>query len=190
MPFAFNPIDSNGYVGDLYEGIDTFQTEQLIYHTCIASSFEWGQGISFNEGMNAMRNHFGYDNNTLFLEVNDSSSIDTKNWFKAKLVDEISNGRPVLFGYPIGDGGHALVLDGFYGNKHFHFRMGRGTVDDGYYYLFPEDSIGDDIMCPGDTSFYAFLHIQPCGMDYNSYIIEDTITWDTCIDIRTDNIVI
>lgn len=92
-------------------------------------------GISIGVG-NALQKYFYYD---MCGELN-KSTVDSETW-NSLLRNEIDNNRPVIVSgtcYAVVDGvnkrfGHSFVLDGYDENGVFHFNMGWGGFNSGYY---------------------------------------------------------
>ena len=79
----------------------------------------------------AMRNYFGYDNNTRYV---DGSQYSADAW-DALLYNELAEGRPFYLAGANAEGGHAFVCHGYDGNHCFRINWGWGGSSDGWFLL-------------------------------------------------------
>ncbi len=143
------------------------EVSRLIYHCAL--SVDWGpEGTFGNPGdwASMMVTYFGYSPGFTFKD--DSYISNNNEAFKASLLNELINKRPILLGYYYtrangNVGGHAVVIDGVENNNYFHFAVGRGGSEDAYYYLFDQDNDGIHTTPTGINIFYyhAAFGIQP-----------------------------
>lgn len=78
---------------------------------------------------NAFKNHFGYKTTIDGLYRDDYSDAD----WNAILVNELDNGRPILYAGYGSAGGHAFVFDGYDDNGLYHINWGWGGMSNGYF---------------------------------------------------------
>lgn len=125
--------------------------------------------------------YFGYSD----AEIINRVYFDIDEW-EDIIYDEVSNGRPVIYGGYFGpSSGHAFICDGYDGNGLFHINWGWEGSGDGYYSLSvlnPYDNISTG---SGNIGFSinqtAVVHINPTekmeSMGYNfedeSYLYEN-----------------
>lgn len=79
----------------------------------------------------ALATYFGYKPSAHYLG---RENYSTEEW-EQMLYDELSAGRPVVYGGNKKSGGHAFVCDGYDGNGMFHINWGWGSQSDGYFLL-------------------------------------------------------
>ena len=170
---------------------------EIIYHCGVAVQMNYGPytsgaGISLYE----FRNYFNYPSNMQLIGKNEYSASDWENILR----NELNNNRPIYYEGGNGSGsGHAFVCDGYQNTDYFHFNLGNGENNNGYFYL-------DDLTPPTIPYAYgqsAIIGISPKTIDndenvYNTVII-GTQTWmaenlkttkyndGTIIPVITDN---
>lgn len=108
-----------------------------------------------NSAYNALKNYFGYSTN---LNYKSQNSYTDSQW-KIFLKDEIDAGRVMLYKGSNSSGGHAWVCDGYNNSDLFHFNMGWGGYNNGYYDI--------NNVSGFDTDMGAIMNIYPDGN--NSY---------------------
>lgn len=75
--------------------------------------------------------HFGYTDCEIYSRVNVN---DDSRW-RAMILNEIDNLRPIEYAGGGSGGAHAFVLDGYNNNNEYHFNWGWGGYCDGFYTL-------------------------------------------------------
>lgn len=79
----------------------------------------------------ALMNNFSYNPKMQYCSRDYFSSSD----WEALIYNEISSGRPVLYGGQSTSVGHEFVCDGYAGEGFFHFNWGWSGMSDGYFLL-------------------------------------------------------
>lgn len=79
----------------------------------------------------ALRDYFGYDKGVKTIERSQYSLDD----WEELIYNEISEGRPVIYGGQANRGGHEFVCDGYSSDGLFHINWGWGGMSDGYFAL-------------------------------------------------------
>ncbi|MCM1518852.1 MAG: thiol protease/hemagglutinin PrtT [Pseudoflavonifractor sp.] len=74
---------------------------------------------------------FNYDKGVRYLS---RENYDLDTWCDM-LYDEVSAGRPVLYGGRSDEGGHEFVCDGYSSDGYFHINWGWGGVSNGYFLI-------------------------------------------------------
>ena len=111
---------------------------QLMYHFGVAVEMDYGPGGS-SSGSTSIRNavfdYFDYSSTAQLLR----KSFFSDSVWKAILINELENSRPVFYCISSGSGGHFIVCDGYYSDAndsvYFHFNWGYSN---GYYKLLSE----------------------------------------------------
>ena len=149
-----------------YEGHDYTEEQanaiaRLMYHCGVANSAEYGLSIT-NAGINhnGFVNYFSYaddivvDSYTLYRDKPNGD-----NDFRASLINEVTQGRPILAGGWSEDrtGGHYYVIDGYDLNSMLHFNLGWNGSSNGYYQVTPVPQV------PYGYDMYVVRHIHPEG---------------------------
>lgn len=112
---------------------------------------------------NALRDYFGYDKSTTFVERDYYSASSWDNL----VYGELSHGRPVIYGgLTSTDGAHCFVVDGADGNGYYHVNWGWGGSCDGYYLLSVMTPADEDSVVEGlDDGFQyhqqAIINAEP-----------------------------
>ena len=133
----------------------------LMYHCGVANEAEYGLSVT-----NAAISHqgfvdyFGYasdiviDSYTLY-----KNKTNGDNEFRASLINEISQMRPILAGGWNAEynGGHYYVIDGYDINNLLHFNLGWNGSSNGYYEVVPVPQV------PYGYNMYVCRHIHPEG---------------------------
>ena len=143
---------------------------QLIYHCGVAVEASYsasGTGASTEETEVALKQYFGYSDETIFYQKSDYQDSVWKLMLRANL--ELN--QPLIYKGSMGGWvGHAWVCDGFDGAEYFHFNWGWSGIANGYYYL--------DNLNPGNYDFTfaqgAVFNIRPIDSSVSS-IESDTI---------------
>lgn len=115
----------------------------------------------------ALKKYFGYDEN-IYCAVRSDYSIAQWN---SLMLQELSAGRPVVYGGESTGGGHCFVIDGYDGNELFHVNWGWGNNGsfNGYYVLsvlnpYNNDGVGASSSSDGySMNQDAIVGIQPAG---------------------------
>jgi len=168
---------------------------RLQYHCGLAVHMYWqDKNPNYNSGTSgntddwaqAMVDHFGYSSNYEYITSYNNGSPDET--FKEKLRNDLNKQHPILFWYPY----HAFLIDGYqddgFGNyDFFHFILGRGGADYGYYYLYDSDNDGIHQISPNHTNYSAVVNLVPynnytCGTGYDIHLNTNTI-YDTDMNV-------
>ena len=83
------------------------------------------------EALKALVDYFDYKEGISY-EVR--KNYTSKIW-NQKMYDELSNGRPVIYGGQGSGGGHAFIIDGYDKDDYFHVNWGWGGYQDDYFLL-------------------------------------------------------
>ena len=97
----------------------------------IPDGYTIGSSGSLVKAAGGMLEYFDYDKS---MQCSRKEWFSDQDWDKM-IYEQISQGLPVLYSGQSYYGGHAFVLDGYDGAGLFHFNMGWGGLDDGYYSL-------------------------------------------------------
>ncbi len=79
----------------------------------------------------ALVNNFFYNQNIQYCR----RSYYTSDKWADMIYEELSAGRPVIYGGQSGSGGHCFVCDGYDSDGYYHFNWGWGGMSDGYFLL-------------------------------------------------------
>lgn len=180
----FGPLSANYEVNYLWDSMPekleaTSTTTQvdavatIVYHSGVAVSMDYsvhgsgGKTASYGYGgepssENAFKYNFKYSP-YIWTAFRIDYTIDE---WKQLMLNEIENGRPVLYaGYDEVQSGHAFVLDGYNSNSgRFHFNWGWGGTYDGYYIL---SNLNPNSLANGNSGYHfdlfatATLGIEP-----------------------------
>lgn len=122
----------------------------LLYHSAVSVSMKFGPDGSSASTSNvpeALRAHFLYSN---LISYKRSGNYTALNW-KNLIIEELQNGRPVIYRGESEDGSsaHAFNIDGVLDSELFHLNWGWGGKNNGYYAL--------TALSPG-TRDYSYDH--------------------------------
>lgn len=135
--FAANPFDwaSMSDTPD-EESSDAISMLQKACGVAVAMEYGTKESGAFQGSIDyALREYFYYDY-PLYL---DREEYDTESWNRI-MRSEIDAGRPVLAAGSSSEGGHSFVLDGYDRDGNFHYNLGWGGANNGFY---SEESISD-----------------------------------------------
>lgn len=122
-----NSISSNSP----QEQIDAIAT--LMYHCAVSVDMQWsveGSGAISQDVPGAIRNYFGYSNQSSFQN---RDSFTYANW-EAKLKESFDMGWPIYYsGRNESNEGHAFVCDGYNDADLYHYNWGWGGSGDGWF---------------------------------------------------------
>ena len=149
------------------EGHSSYSSEQanaiarVMYHCGVANDAEYGLSVT-NAAINynGMVKYFGYSSDIVvdsYLYYKEKTNGDSD--FRAMLIGEITDGRPILAGGWSADktGSHYYVVDGYDMNSKFHFNLGWNGSSNGYYEVTPVP------QAPYSYDMYIIKHIHPEG---------------------------
>lgn len=97
--------------------------------------------------------HFGYTD----AECYSRDRVNSDSIWRAMILNEIDNLRPIEYSGYGSDGGHAFVLDGYNDWNEYHFNWGWGGYCDGFYTL--------STMVGFTTGHQMVVNIKPSGWD-------------------------
>ena len=100
------------------------QIARLLYDVavmCRMAFYPGGSGALTNSALR-LAEYFGYDKSMCYYNRSDGHTDEV---WEQMVIDEIVARRPVLYSGFTGEGGHALVIDGFNG-RYFSFNFGWG----------------------------------------------------------------
>ena len=109
---------------------------QLMSHVGIAinvvyGSSQVGSSGSVGTAMRAMTHFFRYDKSMRYEDAYDYSDDE----WKALLVNELAENRPILYSGRSSSAGHAFIIDGCNNEGYFHINWGWGGYCDGNFLL-------------------------------------------------------
>lgn len=157
--FSKNPFDWKS-ISNVPDAKSSAATSQLLKACGISINMEYGpeESWSYFALVNyALRHYFYY--NYPYQIFRDE--MDTDDW-ETIMRSEIDNGRPVFIGGVAKIGGHAYVLDGYDSEGIFHYNLGWGGVNNGYY---TEGKISSE--CYANTD--AIIGIEPRSIDQEDF---------------------
>ena len=131
-----------------------------------------GSSSSLSDVAVALKSFFGYDED---IQIYRRSYYDIETWNDI-LMNEIIDGRPILYRGSSSEGGHAFVCDGFDSEGLFHFNWGWGGNANGYFSI---NILDPDYEGIGSSSGgyangqYAIMGVKkPDGINNNNYQIK------------------
>lgn len=141
----------------------------LMYHCGVSVNMEYGtaaSGGSAASGITSMSNNHSIDNamKDFFHYSSDmrahfkEDNYTNESW-RNLLIDELNQGRPILYCGAAEQGGHAFICDGYDSRQYMHFNFGWSGTGDGYY---PVDSISPGVGGVGGNVTYTFNMINSC----------------------------
>lgn len=152
---------------DTHEEVNAVAT--LMYHCGVSLAMDYGTaasggsaavGIVGSDGYHSFDNvlkdyfHYSPDMRACFKDYG-----HTNDSWRALLVSELDEGRPVLYCGAATQGGHAFICDGYDERQYMHFNFGWSGVGDGYY---PVDSISPGVGGVGGNVTYTFNLQNAC----------------------------
>jgi len=160
----------------------------LLYHCGVAVHMNYdlaGSGsyvvYGNNSAYNALKNYFRYSTDINYKYQDNYSDTQWKQFLK----DEIDNGRVVLYRGSGPDGGHAWVCDGYNDSDLFHYNMGWGGYNNGYYDINNISGFNSDFAAvmnihPSSTNTYsgAPQNLQTTLDESNFDNFTVNLTWD------------
>lgn len=169
-----DPLKSENFREEVYTPEQAQEVAKLCYHAGFAANMVWnaaGNGESSTQAACALRaliNQFGY-NRYAYMQLRDPILYED---FHALLVNELEDGRPVLYSGEDGQthAGHFFILDGYDAEQAtFHVNWGWQGQYDGYYALTAlEPGVGGIGAGTGNYNYYqgAIIGIQPTEKAY------------------------
>lgn len=124
------------YTRGNYDAQEAEEVAKLSYSVGVTFGMIYGvdgSGTFLDSAAVSLKNHFGYDN----VKYYNRGYTATNEWMN-RIYNEISNGRPVIYGgaddiFMIGGGGHCFVFDGYDASGLVHVNWGWYGSYDGYY---------------------------------------------------------
>lgn len=119
---------------------DTYTDEEADAVAYLMKACGYASGMSYSTYMSgtfsilagkAMSDNFLYNPNIMYFQ----RDYYTASEWDDIVYNEVSNGRPVLYGAQSTSGGHEFVCDGYSGDGFYHFNWGWGGMSDGYFIL-------------------------------------------------------
>ena len=135
----------------------------------VKASYSWyGTGAYSEDVIAPMAKYMGYNSSARLLYADNYSDAVWSNMLTAEVEK-----HPLVFcGYSVGssgaDAGHAYVLDGYgdyNGTRVFHFNMGWGGTNNGYYYAKSQD-VGQYNFDDELQAFFDLYPATPESFDY------------------------
>jgi len=107
----------------------------LIYHCGVAVEMDYGSissGAYTQDVPTALEKNFGYDKGMSLI----NRELYTADEWAARIINELDNDRPVLYGGATRESGHFFVVDGYATTgDYFHVNWGWSGIANGYYRL-------------------------------------------------------
>ncbi len=124
-----------------------FAISELIYNCGVSVDMNYSpvsSGSFTPMAVDALKNYFHYRSTAQTLERSQYTAYD---WRKI-IMENLDDGKPILYSGSGGEGGHAWVCDGYQDTTHFNMNWGWGGSNNGYFDLeniseFPD---GQDIV--------------------------------------------
>ena len=138
------------YTKGNYTSAQAIAVSTLMYHTGVACKMNYasgGSGANYFDAAIALRDNFTYNKN---LSVKLRQFYTDQEWMDM-VYNELSNGRPILYGGADGQNGHAFVFEGYNTDGLVYVNWGWDGSSDGYYNM--------DLVNPSDTK-YSFSEGQ------------------------------
>ncbi len=135
----FSAANTNGVDGYDWAGMTVYGTNtskeaigELMFHCGVSVDMNYTplSSGSFTElCVDALKNYFHYRSTITILDQADYTWFD----WKYILVDNLDEGKPVLYSGSGGTGGHAWVCDGYQDTSAFHMNWGWGGSNNGFF---------------------------------------------------------
>jgi len=150
----------------------------LMYHCGVAVEVNYGASGSganldgYDGACNAFKNYFKYDTSAYYAE---KYQYEDSTW-RNMILDELGNGRPIIYGGWDDFSGHDWNLDGYEAVGelyHYHMNWGWSGSYNGYYYL--------DDLSPGSSNYTsgqeAIFNLYPYAANLISCYPQNTNYW-------------
>lgn len=111
-----------------------FAISELIYNCGVAVDMNYSptaSGSYTGLAADALKNYFHYRSTITVLEKSDYTLFD---WRKI-IMENLEDGKPLLYSGSGSGGGHAWVCDGYQDTTHFHMNWGWSGANNGYFDL-------------------------------------------------------
>lgn len=134
---------------------------KLLECVTMASKVDFGADVSLADtkaSVKRMADHFGYSDESVHY---DRADYDDDAWNKL-MMDELRQGRPVIYSGRNTTMGHAFVCDGCDQSGLIHINWGWKGLSDGYYSL--SDLNPDEQGDGGSAGGYNRLNSMECGI--------------------------
>ena len=164
--WAHMPDETLQYYGD---SVAISAVATLMYHCGVGMAMDYGTaesggsaaigiiGIPGYASMdNALKDYFHYSRS---MQACFKDYGYTNDSWRALLMAELDEGRPILYGGAATQGGHAFICDGYDEQQYMHFNFGWSGIGDGYY---PVDSISPGVGGVGGNVTYTFNQQNSC----------------------------
>ena len=123
----------NTYNNSATDEQNTAVAQLMLY--CGASvqmNYSRGSSSASSSGVpDALINNFGFDSTTRLVKRDDNTYAE---WLNL-VYHELEMGRPVYMSAASSGGGHAFIVDGYYGDELFHVNWGWSGYGDDYFAL-------------------------------------------------------
>lgn len=161
-----NMLDSySGGAGS--EAQKTAVAQLMLYCGCsVKMNYGPSSGANTSSVANALKSYFDYSSTTKFVS---RSFYTYANWIDL-MYNELSQGRPVIYGGQSSGGGHEFVCDGYqYENStdFFHINWGWGGTSDNYFVLSALDPHEQGIGGSSSADGYNFGQDAVVGIQKN-----------------------
>ena len=106
--------------------------QRLLYDCSIATDVDFNTNGTYDMHLaSAMIGYFNYDAR---MRTYRKSSYSNNKW-EEMIKGQLDAGRPIIYAGVGRGGGHAFICDGYDSENYYHFNMGWGGIDNGYYML-------------------------------------------------------
>ena len=149
------------YEGHSYTNEQANAIATLMFHCGVANDAEYGLSVTLAAiNYQGLVDYFDYaDDIVIDSYTYYKNKTNGDNEFRASLINEISQRRPILAGGWNADynGSHYYVIDGYDINNLLHFNLGWNGSSNGYYEVVPVPQV------PYGYNMYVCRHIHPEG---------------------------
>lgn len=149
------------YEGHSYTDEQADAIATLMYHCGVSNEAEYGLSVTLAAiNYQGLVDYFGYaDDIVIDSYTYYKNKTNGDNEFRASLINEISQRRPILAGgwNSENTGSHYYVIDGYDINNLLHFNLGWNGISNGYYEVVPVP------QAPYSYNMYVCRHIHPEG---------------------------
>lgn len=160
-----NMLDDYGWENNIGTDEEKAAVAKLMYACGVSVDMDYSSSMSGALSQMipvALRDYFGYSDAVSFIC---RDYCGTASW-NVRIYEELSAGRPVIYGGDSQDGGHSFVCDGYGADGYFHINWGWGGAYDGYFLLSALDPEGQGIGGGVGGFNYnqdAVVNIAPAG---------------------------
>ena len=132
------------YTAGHYTDAQATAVATLMFALGVATEMEYGptgSGSNYFSGAEGLIDYFDYD---CSMQVLEREYYNLAEW-TGIIYNELSEGRPVLYGGQNNEDGHAFVCDGYAPGDYFHINWGWGGMSNGYFLITALDPLDQGI---------------------------------------------